>query len=112
MPALTGDEGRDASQPDIPAELSLRQAAATLGVDKKTVQKYIAAGLLEWRDAAPPNSSRPLLRVKRDSVVKLRTTYRTGPASPPTIPAKREYQQGRLSIPNEALPRHICLRRG
>lgn len=66
---------------DLPEEVSLAESAAILGVDKHTVKKYIDEGLLEWRNVAPPSSARPTYRVTLRSVVRLRTTYRTGPAT-------------------------------
>jgi hypothetical protein len=78
-----GGEGADASHiaVEIPQELSVSQAAKVLGVDRKTVLKYLGGGLLEWRDIAPPGSTRPTYRMKRESVIAIRTTYRaTGPS--------------------------------
>lgn len=66
------------TRPELPPEVSLIEAAHLLGVDKKTVIKYIRGGLLEWRNIAPPTSSRPTFRIKLDSVVNLRTHYSTG----------------------------------
>ena len=64
---------------ELPPEVSLSEAAEVLGVDKKTVIKYLRGGLLEWRNIAPPTSSRPTFRIKLESVLNLRTHYSTGP---------------------------------
>jgi hypothetical protein len=70
----------------VPTEVSLSGAARLLGVDHKTAKKYLTAGLLEWRDIAPPGSTQPTFRVKLDSVTRIRYAYRVG--SPAPAPAK------------------------
>ena len=84
---------------NFPPEIPLAQAASILGVDRKTVVKYLNAGLLEWRDIAPPGSSRPAFRLKLESVTRMRTSYRTGPIRPmaagggrPLGPSRREFR--------------------
>ena len=49
---------------ELPPELSLAKAAEVLGVDKKTVLRHMHDGILEWRNIAPPSSSRPTFRIK------------------------------------------------
>jgi hypothetical protein len=45
---------------ELPTEVSTAEAARILGVSKNTVLKLKAAGLLEYRNMAPPDSSRPV----------------------------------------------------
>lgn len=59
-----------------------------LGVSKDTVLKLRAAGLLEFRNAAPPGSSRPVYRYPLESVVRLRTGYETDDLTP-AVPRER-----------------------
>jgi hypothetical protein len=61
---------------DLPREVSLAEAATIANCDKKTIIRYMQDGLLEWRNIAPPSSSRPTYRLKHASVVALRTAYR------------------------------------
>lgn len=70
---------------DIPKEVSTEEAAQILGQSKDTVLKFRAAGFLQYRNAAPPGSSRPVYRFLLESVLKLRTSYEIDdptPASP------------------------------
>ena len=67
---------------NLPKEVSTNEAAQILGCDKKTVLKYIDQGLLEWRDMSPPSSTRPTYRLKLDSVLRLRNSYRVGGTNP------------------------------
>jgi hypothetical protein len=60
---------------DLPREVSLAEAATIANCDKKTIIRYMRDGLLEWRNIAPPSSSRPTYRLKLTSVVALRTAY-------------------------------------
>jgi hypothetical protein len=86
---------------NLPAELSLAEAADVLGVDKKTVLRYMRDGLLEWRDIAPPSSSRPTYRVKLESALKLRTGYISEPVQPAERKprgARRQYQSKYVRI--------------
>jgi hypothetical protein len=62
---------------DLPREVGTAETARILGVTKDTVLKYKDAGLLEYRNLAPPSSSRPLFAFSLVSVLKLRTTYET-----------------------------------
>ena len=66
----------------LPPEVSLAEAARIANCDKKTVLRYLNDGLLEWRNIAPPSSSRPTYRVRLSSIIALRTTYRYGPPAP------------------------------
>lgn len=68
----------DAPVPQLNEELSLREAAKELHCDPKTVIRYIEDGLLQWRNSAPPSSTRPRYRIKTDSVLQIRNSYRLG----------------------------------
>ena len=71
-------------------ELSLRETAKELNCDPKTVIRYIEDGLLQWRNAAPPSSTRPRYRIKTDSVLQLRNSYRLGtPQADEPEPARK-----------------------
>jgi hypothetical protein len=70
----------------LPQEVSTEQAARILGCSKDTVLKLKRAGLLEWRNAAPPGGARPTFRFTLTSVMKLRTTYEVD--EPPIRPSK------------------------
>jgi hypothetical protein len=59
----------------LPKEVTTEQASSILGCSKDTVLKLKKAGLLEWRNAAPPESIRPIFRFTLASVMTLRTTY-------------------------------------
>jgi hypothetical protein len=67
---------------ELPKEVSTEEAAAILGVTKDTVLKLRAEGLLEFRNAAPPGSNRPVYRYPLESVVRLRTAYETDDPTP------------------------------
>lgn len=62
---------------DLPSEISTAQVAKVLGVSKDTVLKLKAEGLLEYRNTAPPSSSRPVFAFSLPSVLAVRTTYQT-----------------------------------
>lgn len=70
--------GEPLRQLDLPPEVSLAEAATIANCDKKTIIRYMRDGLLEWRNIAPPSSSRPTYRVKLASVIGLRTSYQQG----------------------------------
>ncbi|MDB5294124.1 MAG: hypothetical protein JWO31_107 [Phycisphaerales bacterium] len=72
----------------LPAEVSPRQAARILGVDYKTVMKYLDAGMLEWRSAGLPGSGRPTYRIKLASVLAKRNSYRATSPCPRAAFAK------------------------
>ena len=80
----------------LPREVSTREAARVLGVSKDTVLKLKAAGLLEYRNTAPPDSSRAVYRFRLASVVEFRMTYQADVPFPalPSQP-KRRYVRGR-----------------
>lgn len=87
---------------ELPKEVSTEEAATILGVSKDTVLKLRAAGLLEFRNAAPPGSSRPVYRFPLESVVRLRTDYDT---DDPTPAMPRE--QPRRAAGGKRLYKHI-----
>src|SRR5215472_5208034 len=70
-------------------EVRTPEAAKILGVSKDTVLKLREAGVLPFRNAAPPGSTRPVFRFPLDAVLKLRGGYHTevpaprGPKAPP-----------------------------
>lgn len=76
---------------DVPKEVSTEEAAQILGQSKDTVLKLRATGLLQYRNAAPPGSSRPIYRFLLESVMKLRTSYGTDEPTPesPREPQRR-----------------------
>lgn len=76
----------------LPREVSTEEAAIILGVSKDTVLKFRSAGLLPYRNAAPPGSGRPVYRFPLESVVQLRTTYETDEPTPrmPKQPGRRQ----------------------
>ncbi|MGV0875435.1 helix-turn-helix domain-containing protein [Mycolicibacterium sp. XJ879] len=61
---------RSRSNPDytrtLPPSPSIRQAANWLGVDQKTIRRYIASGLLKASRVGPR-----LIRIDRESLLKL-----------------------------------------
>jgi hypothetical protein len=79
---------------DLPKEVSTKQAAQILGCSKDTLLAYKDAGLLEFRNLAPPTSSRPTFRFKLKSVLALRTNYEVEEALP-TSPTKSPRRQVR-----------------
>jgi hypothetical protein len=90
---------------DLPTELSLREAAQVLGCDPKTVLRYIDDGMLQWRNAAPASSSRPIYKICSQSAIRLRTSYRqTGTRSDTP---RRQKRRSSRSVPNKL--RHITL---
>lgn len=68
--------------PDLPREVSTEEAAIILGVSKDTVLKLRSSGVLPFRNAAPPGSTRPAYRFPLEAVVKLRMTYDTEEQTP------------------------------
>lgn len=76
----------------LPQEVATVRAAEILGVSKDTVLKLKAAGLLEYRNTAPPGSSRPVYAFTLRSVMELRTSYERDeplPRQPPDFPNRR-----------------------
>jgi hypothetical protein len=69
---------------ELPEEVSADQASKILETSKHTVLRLLEEGLLEWRNAAPPSSSRPVYRITLRSVLELRTSYRRGGMASPT----------------------------
>ena len=57
-------------------ELTVSEAAAILGVNRRTVLRLIQQGLLRYRSAALPTSIRPRYRIPRIDIMELRTDYR------------------------------------
>jgi len=78
---------------DLPEEVSTQEAAKILGCCKHTVLQYMEAGLLEWRNAAPPSSARPVFRFTLRSVLDIRLAYKKGSPTPKAevkvVPRKR-----------------------
>jgi hypothetical protein len=70
-------------QLNLPEEVNSQQAARILGCCKHTVLQYLEAGLLEWRNTAPPCSNRPVYRFTLRSILELRLGYHRGSAKPP-----------------------------
>jgi hypothetical protein len=79
-----GNDALDMLTLKLPAEVSIAQAARILNCDRKTVRRYIDGGMIEWRDKATPGSTQLTFALKRESVVAIRTEYRTGKPTPPT----------------------------
>jgi len=63
--------------PDLPVEISARQAAELLNESLDVVLTRLKQGQLSYRDVAAPGSSRPRYRILRADVIRLRTTYTT-----------------------------------
>ena len=82
-----------ASMNDLPREVCTAVAAEILGVSKDTVLRLKRAGLLEYRDAAVPGSSRPLYRFTLASVTELRTSYTR---DVPEAPKRRKQARRRV----------------
>jgi hypothetical protein len=89
----------------LPKEVRTAEAARILGVSKDTVLKLKKAGLLEYRNTAPPDSFRPVFAFSLRSVLELRTTYERDapaphrPAGPPRrrVKGERRYKHLRLT---------------
>jgi hypothetical protein len=91
---------------DLPREVSTADAARILGVTKDTVLKYKDAGMLEYRNMAPPSSSRPVFAFSLASVLKLRTTY--GTDEPPPF---RRREPTRRAVKGQRKRKHIIVER-
>ena len=80
---------------ELPKEVSTAEAARILGVSKDTVLKLKEAGLLEYRNLAPPTSIRGVFRFLLASVLELRNNYQTDFPTPPsqTQPQRRRIRQ-------------------
>lgn len=89
-----------------PKEVGTAEAADILGVSKDTVLKLKAAGLLEYRNTAPPESSRPVFAFTLRSVMELRTAYTRDelvprrPKEPPRrgIKGRRKYKHLNIDV--------------
>jgi len=91
---------------DLPEEVTTQQAATILGCCKHTVLQYLADGLLEWRDVAPPSSNRPVFRLTLRSVLELRLAYRRDNPHPPRPAARTKGRSPRLSS-SVFKPKHL-----
>jgi len=80
--ATSAEDSRPLSLDSLPPEVSTAEAAQLLGVSKDTVLKLKDDGLLEYRNAAAPSSSRPIFLFSLQSVMTVRTTYRTDSPAP------------------------------
>ena len=89
---------------ELPPEVSTVEAAEILAVSKNTVLRLKRAGLLEFRNAAPPESARPIYRFTLESVPKLRTTYTT---DVPAVPSPRK--QKRHRVPGKVPTKYITI---
>jgi excisionase family DNA binding protein len=83
----------------LPKEISTAEAAKILGVSKDTVLKLKQAGLLEYRTAGPPGSSRVVYRFLLASVMEFRTSYQADVPIPqiPSQPSRRQVR-GRQQV--------------
>jgi hypothetical protein len=96
-PGAVGGETSEAFV-EPPQEVGTAKAAEILGVSKDTVLKLKGAGLLEYRNTAPPGSSRPVYAFTLRSVMELRTSYERDeplPPRPPEPPNRRAKGQRR-----------------
>ena len=76
----------------LPKEVSTAEAGRILGISKDTVLKLKAAGLLKYRNTAPPDSFRPVFAFSLQSVLELRTKYEQDipmPRRPKESPRRR-----------------------
>jgi hypothetical protein len=86
--------GEGSSHGMLPAkEVGTAEAAKMLGVSKDTVLKLKAEGLLEYRNLAPPSSSRPIYAFRLSSIMALRNQYRR---DEPVYPTRREAHRRRV----------------
>jgi hypothetical protein len=104
-----GEGGKDwncsLDENGLPKEVSTSEAAEILRVSKDSVLKLKAAGLLEYRNTASPDSSRPIYAFSLRSVLEIRTNYQRDipiyrkPESPKRhgVKAKRKYKHFTLS---------------
>lgn len=61
---------------NLPPEVTIEEAGEILGCDRKTVRKLIDGGLLKVRELMPI-STRRTYRILLESVLELRSTYRS-----------------------------------
>jgi hypothetical protein len=95
---------------NLPEEVTTQQAAAILGCCKHTILAYLQHGLLEWRNAAPPSSNRPVYRLTLRSVLELRLGYQRGNPQPPRS-AQPLKKRPRCSAPAGFTPKHLRRRK-
>ena len=79
-------EGERVSDYELPREVSTAEAARILSVSKDTVLRLKEAGLLEYRNLAPPTSIRAVFRFLLTSVLELRNSYQTDFPTPMSLP--------------------------
>jgi hypothetical protein len=91
---------------DLPDEVTTTEAAEILGCCKHTILQYLVEGLLEWRNAAPPSSTRPVYRLTLRSVLELRLGYRRGNPYPP-LPVKASQTRRRSARVSDYQPKHL-----
>ena len=97
---------RELGNVDLPEELSTQEAARVLGCCKHTVLQFQEEGLLEWRNAAPPSSQRPLFRFTLRSVLELRLAYQRGSPRPPG-PFTPKLRPRRSAPATQYQPKHL-----
>lgn len=98
------DDKAPAGADDLPGEVSTEEAANILRVSKDTVLRFKNAGLLEYRNTAPPTSSRPNFAFSLESVLKLRTSYQK---DVPVVPQPKE--KNRRRVKGDRRYRHLDL---
>jgi hypothetical protein len=98
--------GRPEEYGEPPQEVGTARAAEILGVSKDTVLKLKAAGLLEYRNMAPPESSRPIFAFTVRSVMELRTSYER---EEPTPPMSTSQSQRRRAAQQNKKYKHVKL---
>ena len=74
---------------ELPTELTLKQAADTLGVSTNTVRRYLADGSLPARDAAPLTSRHAMFKIPLDAVLAMRGGY-VSQTAPQPVKARRK----------------------
>jgi hypothetical protein len=90
---------------NLPEEVTTQQAATILGCSKHTVLRYLQEGLLEWRNAAPPSSNRPVFRFTLRSVLELRLDYQRGSLRLPA--AEHNATRQRVVPASSFQPKHL-----
>ena len=109
--SLATAAGAEASAPGglgalltCPPEVGTLAAAKVLGVRKDTVLKLRETGVLPYRNAAPPGSTRPVFRFPLDAVLRLRSDYQIEvpaqqrPKEPPRRRARGERKYKHLDL--------------
>lgn len=109
MVSEMADNGSTQQVEDLTPELSTVEAAEMLRVSKDTVLRLKRAGLLEYRNAAPPTSARPIFRFTLASVKAIRNTYTTDipPEQQRREERRRKVRVGRRNTDNQA--RHFVV---